>query len=219
MPEVLAEGLAHVEAPRWRDGALWLSDMTARECCAWPRTAPSAPSRRSRARRAGSASRLTASSSPSRSPTARCGGWRRTARGRSLLSALTVRPNDLAVDARGRVYVSQWGYDAAAGDEAVPSRLTLVAPVAPPRPCGGELTFPNGIAISGDGRTLVVAESHAHRLSAFDVEPDRTLSQQRGFAAFAEGEVPDGICIDAPEGCGRRCRSRPSSAACSTAAR
>jgi sugar lactone lactonase YvrE len=60
----------------------------------------------------------------------------------------------------------------------------------------GELAFPNGMHITADGSTLVVAESYAQKLTAFDVEADGSLSNRRVWAELGDG-VPDGICIDA----------------------
>jgi sugar lactone lactonase YvrE len=60
----------------------------------------------------------------------------------------------------------------------------------------GGLAFPNGMAVLGD--TLIVAESHGRRLTAFDIEPDGGLSGRRVWAPLGEG-TPDGICLD-PEG-------------------
>jgi sugar lactone lactonase YvrE len=58
------------------------------------------------------------------------------------------------------------------------------------------LAFPNGMLITPDGQTLIVAESYASRLTAFDIEPDGSLARRRVWAQFEEG-VPDGICLDA----------------------
>jgi sugar lactone lactonase YvrE len=58
----------------------------------------------------------------------------------------------------------------------------------------GGLAFPNGMAVTGD--TLIVAESHGHRLTAFDIGPDGGLSGRRVWAELGEG-TPDGICVDA----------------------
>ncbi len=59
------------------------------------------------------------------------------------------------------------------------------------------VAFPNGMAITPDGSTLIVAESYAARLTAFDIEPDGELSNRRVWAELGEGAAPDGICIDA----------------------
>ena len=58
------------------------------------------------------------------------------------------------------------------------------------------IAFPNGMAITPDNRTLIIAESHGKKLSAFDVDSDGALSNRRAWADLGAG-VPDGICIDA----------------------
>lgn len=94
--------------------------------------------------------------------------------------------NDIAVDGRGHVYVNQVDFTGPAGT----IHLAGHGEVA------GGLAFPNGMAVTGD--TLIVAESHGHRLTAFDIGADGTLSGQRVWASLGEG-TPDGICVD-PEG-------------------
>jgi FAD/FMN-containing dehydrogenase len=75
--------------------------------------------------------------------------------------------------------------------------LTLVTPDGAAREVADGVAFPNGMAITPDGGTLIVAESYAGRLTAFDIEADGSLSNRRVWAALGEGEAPDGICIDA----------------------
>jgi sugar lactone lactonase YvrE len=57
------------------------------------------------------------------------------------------------------------------------------------------LIFPNGTVITPDGRTLIVAESFAKRLTAFDISTDGSLSNRRVWADLGR-RVPDGICLD-----------------------
>ena len=66
----------------------------------------------------------------------------------------------------------------------------------PARPVADGLAFPNGMAITADGSTLIVAESYAQRLTAYDIADDGTLSGRRVWAA-TPGDHPDGICLDA----------------------
>ena len=101
--------------------------------------------------------------------------------------------NDIAVDARGTAFVNNIGYDFPGGQPG-PGTITAVSPDGAARPVAGGLMFPNGMAVSGD--TLIVAESHAGRLAAFDITPDGGLANQRVWAAVA-GSAPDGICVDA----------------------
>jgi hypothetical protein len=99
-------------------------------------------------------------------------------------------------DARGRAYVGNFGF-AFPGGEPTPARLAKVDPDGAVHEAAADLMFPNGCVITPDGATLVVAESFAARLTAFDVAPDGTLSNRRLWAQLEGGAVPDGICLDA----------------------
>jgi NAD(P)H-dependent FMN reductase len=113
------------------------------------------------------------------------------------LSALAAHEvNDLVVDAGGRAYVSQFGFDFHHRAAFAKTEILAVEPSGLARPAAGELAFPNGMVIAPDGRTLIVGESYAARLTAFDVARDGGLSARRVFAQL-EGAVPDGICLDA----------------------
>jgi sugar lactone lactonase YvrE len=124
------------------------------------------------------------------------------------LSALAGGPcNDMAVDASGRAWVSEFGYR---GREAEPrpGALLRVDPDGAATVAADGLWFGNGIAVMADG-TLLVAELLGLRITAFDVGPDGALSGRRAWAAFAPAHapdfasalssgaiVPDGICLD-----------------------
>lgn len=110
------------------------------------------------------------------------------------------KANDMVVDALGRAYVGNIGFDLEAHPiEPRPTQLVRVDPDGSVHGVARELWCPNGLAITADGRTLVVAESAAGRLAAFDVAADGSLSGQRVFAALPEGAAPDGICVDAED--------------------
>jgi sugar lactone lactonase YvrE len=112
------------------------------------------------------------------------------------LSGLSAQPwNDLAVDPNGNAYVGNVGFDFPFGEFA-PGGIVVVHPDGTAHQVADNLAFPNGMVISGGGATLVVAESYAGRLTAFDVGEDGTLSNRRVWADL-EGGVPDGICLDA----------------------
>ncbi len=106
--------------------------------------------------------------------------------------------NELVVDARGNAYVNGIGFDLMSGEEFAPGVIVLATPDGSARQVAGDLAFPNGMHIAGGGRTLVVAESYARRLTAFDVEADGGLSNRRVWADLGDG-VPDGICMDAED--------------------
>jgi sugar lactone lactonase YvrE len=105
--------------------------------------------------------------------------------------------NDIAADSRGHTYVNNVGF-AFPGGEPAPGLIALVTPDGSSRPVAGDVHFPNGMAVTADDRTLIVAESYAGRLTAFDIAADGSLGNRRVWAELGTG-VPDGICID-PEG-------------------
>ena len=112
------------------------------------------------------------------------------------LNALADPPwNEIVVDARGNAYVNNTGFDFPGGEFA-PGSVALVTPGGEARQLADGLAFPNGMAITPDGRTLIVAESYANRLTAFDIDADGGLSGRRVWAEL-DGGYPDGICLDA----------------------
>ena len=114
-------------------------------------------------------------------------------------SAHSVGPsNDMVVDAKGRAYLGSFGFEASYEDASAlqPSSLLLVSPDGSVTAVAEGLLFPNGMAISQDSRTLVVAETFANRLTAFDIRSDGSLTNRRIFADLGT-RAPDGICMDA----------------------
>jgi sugar lactone lactonase YvrE len=108
---------------------------------------------------------------------------------------LSLKPwNEVVVDADGNAYVNNTGYDFPGGEPA-PGSVVLVTAAGAVRTVAGDLAFPNGMAITADGGTLVVAESHANRLTAYDIGPDGGLDRRRVWADTG-GDHPDGICVD-----------------------
>ncbi|OLT37729.1 lactone hydrolase [Actinomadura sp. CNU-125] len=105
--------------------------------------------------------------------------------------------NDMVVDAAGRAYVTQLGFNLWAQETPAPSPIMIVEPDGTARVAteAGELMGANGIAISADGSTVVTAEAFANKLTAFDVQPDGSLTGRRLFAEL--DELPDGMCMDA----------------------
>jgi sugar lactone lactonase YvrE len=108
----------------------------------------------------------------------------------------TFHCNDMVVDAAGRAYVGNFGFDLHGGATPVPAVIALALPNGETRVAADDLMFPNGTVITPDGRTLIVGESFAARLTAFDVLGDGSLGNRRVWAAL-DGAVPDGICLDA----------------------
>jgi sugar lactone lactonase YvrE len=103
--------------------------------------------------------------------------------------------NDIVVDDCGNAYVNNIGFEFMSGD-VKPGWVVLVRPDGQARVVADGLMFPNGMAVSPDGRTLVVAESYASCLTAYDIDADGGLSGRRVFAPLGE-DHPDGICLDA----------------------
>jgi sugar lactone lactonase YvrE len=197
--EILLHGLAFGEGPRWRDGRLWFSDMHAQRVMSVDL--------------AGNARvELETQTSPSGL------GWlpdgrllvvsmedrrllRREPDGtlavHADLSALaSYHCNDMVTDDLGRSFVGNFGYDLQAGAPQRMAELVRVEPDGRAAVAASDLAFPNGTVITADRRTLIVGESAAARLTAFDLSEDGVLSRRRVFAAL-EGAVPDGICLDA----------------------
>ncbi len=113
------------------------------------------------------------------------------------LSAIAGGPcNDMVVDARGRAYVGNFGYDRFKGEDAAPAKLALVTPDGRTGVAATDMLFPNGSVITPDGTQLIVGETMGNRLTAFDIAPDGSLSGRRIFAADPT-LFPDGICLDA----------------------
>ena len=196
--EPLLDGLTFPEAPRWHEGRLWFSDFYSF------RVMTVAPD--------GRAEVIT------HVPQRPSGlGW--TPDGALLvvsmldhkllrldgsaltevadLSAFAGGPcNDMVVDAQGRAYVGNFGYDRHAGQPPRTSCLVRVDPDGTVMRAADDLMFPNGTVITPDGRTLIVGETFAERLTAFDIAPDGSLGARRVFA-HVPGMSPDGICLDA----------------------
>lgn len=123
-----------------------------------------------------------------------------------LSGVATYHANDMVVDRHGRAYVGNFGF---ALDEALAARgvesvladhptacLARVEPDGLVSVAAADLHFPNGCVITPDGRTLIVAETLAMRLTAFDIGPDGALGNRRVWAQLGM-RAPDGICLDA----------------------
>jgi sugar lactone lactonase YvrE len=206
---ILAEGIYFGEGPRWRGGRLWFSDFHAHQV----KSVSLAGDVRVEVELDDQPSGL---------------GW--TPDGALLVVSMAKRQllrrapggglavhadlggvadfhcNDMVVDAAGRAYVGNFGFDLGAAIEArgvegaladaPTARLALVMPDGEVRAAASDMHFPNGSVITPDGRTLVVAETLAARLTAFDIGADGALSNRRVWAQTG-GRPPDGIALDA----------------------
>ena len=197
-PEILMTGIAFGESPRWHDGRLWFSDWGANQVIALDAggghevvaSVPSFPMcieflPDGRLLLVDSAQRRLLRREPGGSLVQHAG-----------LAGISEKPwNDIVVDDRGNAYVNSIGFDFPGGEFA-PGLVVLVTPDGSARRVAGDLAFPNGMAITPDGTTLIVAESYANRLTAFAIAGDGGLGDRRVWAQ-TPGDHPDGICVDA----------------------
>ncbi|MGX9573758.1 SMP-30/gluconolactonase/LRE family protein [Mesorhizobium sp. f-mel] len=113
------------------------------------------------------------------------------------LRGLSTSPwNEIVVDGRGNIYVNGGGPAPAPGQHFGPGTIVLIAPDGSVRQVADKIAFANGMAVTPDNKTLIVAESHANRLTAFDIAADGSLANRRRWADLGNG-FPDGICLDA----------------------
>jgi len=103
--------------------------------------------------------------------------------------------NEIVVDGRGNAYINNQGFDFPGGTFA-PGTIALLTPDGSARLVADGIAFPNGMAITPDNQRLIVAESYANKLTAFEIAADGGLSNRRVWAEL-DGGVPDGICVDA----------------------
>jgi sugar lactone lactonase YvrE len=106
--------------------------------------------------------------------------------------------NDIVVDGRGNAYVNGAGFNPMAGEEFRPGSVHLVTTDGAVRQVADDIAFPNGMAVTADNSTLIVADSYRHQLVGFDIGADGGLSGRRVWADLGDG-VPDGICTDAQD--------------------
>ena len=104
--------------------------------------------------------------------------------------------NDIVVDGRGNAYVNRADFNPTAGEAARPGSVFLVTADRSVRQVAGDIAFPNGMTVTPDNSTLIVADSYSHSLVGFDIGADGGLSGRRVWADLGEG-TPDGICVDA----------------------
>jgi sugar lactone lactonase YvrE len=112
-----------------------------------------------------------------------------------LSQLATGECNDMVVDAHGRAYVGNFGFDMYGGEEARETCMIRVDPDGKAWVAADGLAFPNGTVITADGGTMIVGESYGGRLTAFAIGADGALGERRLFAQL-QGAVPDGICLD-----------------------
>jgi sugar lactone lactonase YvrE len=104
--------------------------------------------------------------------------------------------NDIVADGRGNIYVNGAGFNPMAGEAFRPGGVSHVAADGSVRQVADDIAFPNGMAVTADNATLIVADSYRHQLVAFDIAADGSLAGRRVWAGLGEA-APDGICVDA----------------------
>jgi sugar lactone lactonase YvrE len=195
----LVTGRSFLEGPRWHQGALYVSDMHGDAVL--------------RVAEDGDVSTVVEVEQPSGL------GW--LPDGSLLISSMTRRQlmrfdgsdlavhadlsslaphdiNDMCVDRHGHAFVGQFGYDFLGGAEPAAAALLRVDPDGSACEVADDMHFANGMAITADQGTLLVAESYGRRITRFDLADDGSLSNRRVFAELSD--YPDGIGIDADDG-------------------
>lgn len=198
-PTVLLDGLMFPEGPRWHDGRLWFSDMHAHEVVAVDlagrrETIVTVPHQPSGLGWLPDGRLLVVSMVDRRLLRLDPQGLTEVA---DLSPLAAFHCNDMVVDSKGRAYIGNFGFDLYSGEGPKPANLVMVTPEGDARVVARDLLFPNGAVITPDGRTLILAETFARRLTAFDIEPDGSLSNRRVWAQL--DVPPDGICLDAQQ--------------------
>jgi sugar lactone lactonase YvrE len=196
--QILLSGLAIGESPRWHEGRLWFSNWGTQEIVAVDLEGNS---------------EVVGQGPPGL-------GWATEwlPDGRLLVSGqeLTRREPDgsmvkhadlsgvadhgwseIVVDGRGNIYLNGVGFDFLAGEAPLPGIIALVAPDGSARQVADGIEFPNGMVVTPDNSTLIIAESFAGRLTAFDIAAEGSLSNRRVWAELGGPGNGDGICLDA----------------------
>ncbi|HYY82753.1 MAG TPA: SMP-30/gluconolactonase/LRE family protein [Actinomycetes bacterium] len=191
-PEVLLSGLGIPESPRWHEGRLWFCHWIDRQVVAVGLDGKA---------------EVMLTRDPASHPMGYSIDWlpdgrllvtgdklRRQEPDGSMVTHAEQPANEIVVDGRGNIYLNGADFDFVAGEAPRPGYVKLVTPGGELRQVAGDIQFPNGMVITPDDRTLIISESFAGRLTAFDIGADGSLSGRR---VFADGLGPDGICLDA----------------------
>jgi sugar lactone lactonase YvrE len=208
LAQQLISGLHFGEGPRWHDGKLWFSDffdfaVKTVDLDGNVDVVVNVPGRPSGLGWMPDGTMLIVSMTD-RSVLCWRGG--ELAVHADLSQIATFHCNDMVVDSVGRAYVGNFGFDldiaevSGTLDEVLGAHdgatLARVDPDGSVHAAADGLVFPNGAVITPDGRTMIIAESFANRLTAFHIAADGSLSNRRVWAELGL-RVPDGICLDA----------------------
>ncbi|MBB5415791.1 SMP-30/gluconolactonase/LRE family protein [Paraburkholderia atlantica] len=196
--QLVADGFCFLEAPKWRDGKIWMSDVFGRavytvtpegkrelvcEIPLMPAGLGFMPD-----------GRLIISSHGDR----KLMQWKdgELSVYADLSAVIPYWINDFAIDANGRIYLGNYGYHYNKSEAPQPARMHRVDPDGSITEIATGMDFPNGAVIINGGRTLVVNETWVGRVTAFDLTTDGKLINRRVFAHLGE-RGPDGMCADA----------------------
>jgi sugar lactone lactonase YvrE len=196
--EVILDNLGFPEDPRWHEGSLWFSDMDARTVMRWDPQGSLEPVVQIPGTPSGLGwtpdGKLLVVSMEDRELLEVSAG---KAIVRADLSALaSFHCNDMVVDDEGRAYIGTFGFDFAALSPFQPGQILLVMPDGQSRVAADSLSFPNGLAITPDKKTLLVGETLGERITSFDILADGSLERRQIWAEM-RGGTPDGISLDA----------------------
>ena len=196
--KVLLAGFGMGESPRWHDGRLWFASWGSDEIIAVD---------------PGGSSKIIG---PGGGGAGWAFGWlpdgRMLVTGRELIRVepdgtrtrhaelgdiMPYGVSEMTIDGRGNIYVNSINFDFADFNEVIgsgqaPGKIALITPEGGAREVADGLAFPNGMVVTPDNATLIVAESFARRLTAFDIGADGSLSNRRTWADV----TGDGICLD-----------------------
>jgi sugar lactone lactonase YvrE len=191
----LLTGRGLVESPRWHGDRLYFSDWSAGEVLAVDLAGHSEVIARVKSLPLCTAWLPDGHLVIVSSPDGRL--LRRETDGSLVTHADLGRPgwNDIVVDGRGNTYVNGAGFNPMAGEEFRPGSVHLVSADGAVRQVADDIAFPNGMTVTADNSTLIVADSYRHQLVAFDIGADGGLTGRRVWADLGDG-VPDGICTD-----------------------
>ena len=191
-PKDLLSGLGIPETPRWHEGRLWFCNWIDRQVVAVDMDGKA---------------EVMGVRDPDSHPMGYSIDWladgrllttgarvQRHERDGSLVTVADQHANEIVVDGRGNIYINGADFDFVRGAAPTPGYIKLITPDGQLHQVAGDIAFPNGMVITPDNRTLIISESFARQLTAFDIGPDGGLSNRR---VFAGGVAPDGITLDA----------------------
>jgi len=197
-PRVLLDGLAYVESPRWHDGRLWFAHWGAEEIIAVDLDGNAEVMGQGPPGLGWSIDWLPDGTLLITGPDLQV----HDADGSLTSYGDTARVadhgwNEIVVDGRGNTYLNGFDFDFLGGQAPEPGIIALLTAEGEARQVACDIDFPNGMVITPDNSTLVISESFAGRLTAFDIDEHGDLSNRR---VWADGLGPDSITMDA-EGC------------------